>query len=66
MVRGATDYGKAIKRRLDDLEMTQEQLITEVTKRTGLYFDSSYLYKVMVGKQNSSNIISAINEILGI
>ena len=66
MVVGITEYGKAIKSRLLDMNESQAWLVKEVGKKTGLYFDTSYLHKVMTGKQKSEKIISAINEILGI
>lgn len=46
--------------------MKQVELIAEVSKRTGLYFDDSYLNKIMTGKQKNPNMIEAINSILGI
>lgn len=65
MVSGITDYGKTIKLRLLEQEKTQEWLISEVSKKAGRYFDSSYLHKVMVGKIKNKVIIDAINEVLG-
>lgn len=61
-----TQFGKTIKHRLIDLDKQQAWLIDEVEKKTGLYFDSSYLYKVMIGVNNSPRIIGAICEILSI
>lgn len=63
---GITPFGKSIKYRLIDLEKQQNWLIEQVKGKTGLYFDSSYLYKVMIGVNNSPTIIGAICEILGI
>lgn len=45
-----TDFGKAVKIRLVELEKTQDWLIQQVKERTGDYFDSSYLYRLMAGK----------------
>ena len=45
-----TEFGKAVKIRLVELEKTQEWLIQQVKERTGDYFDSSYLYRLMAGK----------------
>ena len=59
-----TAFGKAIKKRLVDLEQPQTWLIDQVKEKTGLYFDGSYLYKVMVGTLSTPGIIQAINEIL--
>lgn len=66
MVRGITDYGKEIKRKLEDLEKTQDWLVKQVAEETGLYFDTSYLHKVMVGKLATPKVVTAINKILGI
>ena len=59
-----TEFGKDIKRKLIDLGKNQKWLQDEVTARTGLYCDSSYLYKAMSGKYVSPNLIAAICEIL--
>ena len=59
-----TELGKKIKIALIEKNMTQEWLISEVKKKTGLYFDSSYLNKVMTGNNKNPKIIVAINEIL--
>lgn len=61
-----TVFGKEIKRRLIDLERPQTWLIEQVRAKTGLYFDDSYLYKIMVGTLNTPGIVAAINEILEI
>jgi len=45
-----TDFGKAVKIRLVELGQTQDWLIQQVKARTGDYFDSSYLYRLMAGK----------------
>lgn len=65
MVKNISDYGMRIKMRLLELGKNQNWLIDEVALRTGLFFDSGYLYKIMVGTSRSENITSAINEILG-
>ena len=61
-----TEFGKKIKISLIEQNQTQEWLIAQVKEKTGLYFDSSYLNKIMTGKNNSPRILSAIKEILGI
>lgn len=61
-----TDFGKKIKFSLIERDLNQEWLIAEVKKKTGTYFDSSYLYKIMTGQKKTPKIISAICEILGI
>lgn len=61
-----TDYGKQIKKRLVDLDQSQSWLIQEVMKRTGLFLDSGYLYKIMTGQRRAPSIVNAINEILSL
>ena len=61
-----TEFGKKIKFALIERELTQEWLISEVKKKTGLYFDSSYLNKIMTGQNNAPKIVAAIKEILEI
>ncbi|MEA5134621.1 MAG: XRE family transcriptional regulator [Candidatus Fimivivens sp.] len=57
-------YGKDIKKRLVDIDKPQVWLIDQVHKDTGLYFDDSYLYKVMVGKNNNPKIKASIDKLL--
>lgn len=59
-------FGKEIKHRLIDTDKRQAWLIEQVKEKTGLYFDSSYLHKVMTDQEHSPRIIGAICEILGI
>ena len=61
-----TSFGKEIKKRLVDMERNQMWLIEQVRSRTGLYFDGSYLYKVMAGKLDTPKVVQAIQEILDI
>lgn len=61
-----TAYGKQIKKRLVDLDQSQAWLIQEVIKKTGLYLDSGYLYKIMTGERKAPTIVAAINETLGL
>lgn len=61
-----TSLGKEIKKRLVDLDRNQVWLIEQVRQQTGLYFDGSYLHKVMCGKLDTPKIVQAIREILDI
>lgn len=68
-----TDFGKAVKIRLIELEQTQEWLIEQVKERTGGFFDSSYLHRILSGKLAAENGINGkpgkaevIREILGL
>jgi len=59
-----TDFGKTVKKKLIDIEQNQNWLIEQVKERTGLYFDSSYLYKILSGQIATPKIVTAIREIL--
>ena len=61
-----TELGKKIKYALIERDKTQEWLISEVKKKTGLYFDSSYLNKILTGKNENEKVIFAIKEILAL
>lgn len=60
------DYGKAIKKRLIELDKNQVWLIQQVRDETGMYFDDSYLWRIMYGKVKTPSMVEAINTILGI
>lgn len=45
-----SDFGKAVKIRLIEMQRTQEWLIERVKESTGDYFDSSYLHRILTGK----------------
>lgn len=59
------DFGKEIKKRLVDLDQSQEWLIEEVRRDTGLYFDNGYLYKILTGTRSAPRIVQSIRTILG-
>ena len=61
-----TAFGKQVKYRLIDLGKTQLWLQEQITEKTGLFMDSSYLYKVLTGERNAPKIAAAIREILDI
>ena len=61
-----TPFGKAIKKKLVDLDRDHSWLIKQVAKLTGLYFDRSYLHKIMTGKLGTPKIVQAISQILDI
>lgn len=63
--KAITDYGRKVKGKLLDLNMTQEWLVGEIKKRLpDAYVDSSLLNKIFVGDVKKSRIIPVINEIL--
>ena len=46
-----SDFGKAVKIRLIEMDKDQNWLIEQVKERTGGdYFDSSYLHRLLAGK----------------
>ena len=59
-------FGKKIRMRLIDLDKNQIWLIEQVRSKTGLYFDGSYLWKIMNGVSHTPRIVSAIRDILDI
>ncbi len=62
-----TDFGKVIKIALVNRGEKQAWLVDQVKEKTGLYFDASYLTKIINGKINAApQIIAAIKEILNI
>ena len=65
-MKNITEYGKAVKRRLIDLGQTQEWLIAEVSRESGLFLDGGYLHKIMTGQRAAPKIVAAINRILSI
>ena len=64
--RVATSFGRAVKNRLEETGMLQSELIDKVREKTGSFFDSGYLYKVLTGQRNAPRITAAIRDILDI
>lgn len=67
------DFGKAVKIRLIELDKDQNWLIEQVRERTGDYFDSSYLFRLMTGRtagetgyNGKPGKVQVIREILGL
>ena len=44
------NFGKAVKIRLIEMDKTQAWLIEQVKEKTGDFFDSSYLHRILSGK----------------
>ena len=61
-----TDFGLSVKTELLKQGKEQKWLAEEITKRTGLYVDNGYMYKILTGQRNSPKIVEAICEILKI
>ncbi len=62
--RALTPFGIAIKTKLIVIGQNQEWLIGQAREKTGMYVDSSNLYKLMTGQLNSQKLESAIKDIL--
>lgn len=60
------DFGKAVKIRLIEMEKDQSWLVEQVKEKTGLYFDKSYLWKIMAGTLETPKIMAALREILNL
>lgn len=60
----STEFGKAVRMRLVELDQPQVWLINQVKERTGLYFDDSYLNRILTGKLATPKMVQAIREIL--
>ena len=58
------EFGKRVKIALVERDMTQKQLIDEVSAQTGMYFDRSYIWQVCQGQRNPPVIVDAIKRIL--
>lgn len=61
-----TSFGLCAKTKLLHMGKDQKWLEEEVTRRTGLYVDNGYIYKIFTGRRNAPRIVSAICEILDI
>lgn len=62
--RDLCDLGKAIKTNLLERNETQEWLIEKVKVDTGLFFDGSYMYKILTGQIATPKIVESISKIL--
>ena len=61
-----TDFGKEVKKKLVDIDQTQVWLCEQITARTGLFVDGSYLNRIYNGQRAAPKIVQAIREILDI
>lgn len=57
-------FEKEIKKRLIDKDWSIENLANAVSDRTGLFCDSSYIFKIWRGERKAPKIVAAIKEIL--
>ena len=61
-----SNFGKSVKRQLDEACQTQVWLIGQVRGDTGLYFDARYLHKILTGRMATPSIVNSICKILEI
>lgn len=61
-----TDFGLCVKTKLLQINKEQKWLEVAVSKKTGLFVDSGYMYKILTGRRNAPKIVAAICEILSI
>jgi hypothetical protein len=59
-----SDFGLCVKTKLLQIGRDQKWLEEEVTKKTGLFMDGGYMYKILKGQRNAPKVIEAIKEIL--
>jgi hypothetical protein len=61
-----SDFGLSVKTELLRRGKEQKWLEEAVSAQTGLFVDSSYMYKILTGQRNAPKIVAAICEILSI
>ena len=49
-MENSNNFGKRVKIRLIEMGKNQEWLINQVKEKTGDFFDSSYLHRILSGK----------------
>lgn len=61
-----SDFGLCVKTKLLQIGKEQKWLEEAVSKKTGMFVDGGYMYKILTGKRKPTKIIEAICEILDI
>lgn len=61
-----TEFGLCVKNKLLRRGKEQKWLEEEISKRTGLFVDSGYMYKILTGQRSAPRVVQAICEILDI
>ncbi len=61
-----SDFGLCVKTELLRNGKEQKWLEEEVARRTGMYIDNGYMYKILTGQRNAPKVVAAIREILGV
>lgn len=61
-----SEFGLCVKTELLKKNKSQKWLEGEITKKTGLYVDSGYMYKILTGQRKAPKIVEVICDILNI
>ena len=61
-----TAFGLLVKTELLKRGRSQAWLEKTVTEKTGLFVDSSYMYKILTGERSAPKIVQAIKDTLEI
>lgn len=61
-----SDFGLCVKTKLLQMGKDQKWLEEAINKKTGLFVDGGYMYKILTGQRNAPKIVAAIREILNI
>lgn len=61
-----TAFGLKVKVSLLQQGKNQLWLEEQITKKTGLFMDGSYLYKILTGQRDAPKVVKAISEILSL
>lgn len=61
-----SDFGLSVKTKLVQKGKTQKWLTEEITRKTGLYVDSGYMYKILTSQRAAPKVVDAICNILDI
>lgn len=59
-----TDFGKRVRKKQIDLDLTQTELARMVSEHTGLNVDPSRLQKILNGIANSPKVTEALETLL--
>lgn len=61
-----TQFGLCVKTELLKRGLSQKWLEEEITKKTGKFMDSGYMFKILTGQRSADKIVSTICDILNI
>lgn len=64
MKHGLTNFGKKVRKRQIDLDITQVELAKMVEEKTKLRVEPTYLQKILNGQRSSQKIVDALIDIL--